>query len=418
MSMAAGEDRGGVGLGEQLLGLAQVCAGLEVIDDAELQAALQGVEPGGWYPVSRLLLVSEAVKNRFPYYTPILFRAAEMLITKWVEQNGMVSGLDFLELQRDSTGYHEIIRGSAEEVGEFVLIALDPARGIAQVRSTTPFDAEYERGVLYSGTMSPGDMSYVHVEVDVVSARNKTFTITFRRYRSPEIRRQLLDVVQGASPGVPPVIGGELAEEMLWAFRSLREQYDREREYFVATNANLKTVMRELTQQAERLRGEALTDPLTKAFNRRHAMRVLDGEVNRSRRDRVPLSLIALDIDLFKRINDRYGHAAGDQVLVGLVQRVQECLRSSDVCARIGGEEFLIILPATHAEEAQVVAEKLCTAIAARPFQAGPSVSVTVTVSLGVAELEDKGSSDTLLMAADAALYSAKRSGRNRVEMR
>jgi diguanylate cyclase (GGDEF)-like protein len=408
-----------VGLGSQIAGFAQVCAGLEVIDDAELRAALEGVSPEGWYPVSRMLRVEEAVRNRFPHHAPILFRAGEVLMRNWYATDAAAahlrSGIDFLELQHDSAGYHHIVRGTPAEIGTFSLVSLDRERSLARVHSTTPFDIEYERGVLYGGTSAPGDMRYVKVSAERTSIRDKTYTIEFSRCHSLALAQRVAELAAAPAAVSPADLTEPLVREMALELNSLREQIEREREYFHAASNTLKTAMDGLAALTEQLRGEALTDPLTKVFNRRHVMRCLEIEVERSRRNTSALSLIVLDIDHFKRINDRHGHPTGDQVLVGVTQRVRAELRSGDILARIGGEEFLVLLPAMDLGHARVVAERLRSAIADRPIAAGKADPIAVTASLGVATLTPDDNAQSLIGAADAMLYAAKHAGRNRV---
>jgi len=120
-----------------------------------------------------------------------------------------------------------------------------------------------------------------------------------------------------------------------------------------------------------------------------------------------------LDIDHFKSVNDRYGHAVGDATLQAFAQRVREQLRSSDQCARYGGEEFAVLLPDATRDKALEIAERLRAAVASQPLLAEPRVDNTVSV--GVAWMAEGDSAAELLRRADAALYEAKRSGRNRV---
>jgi diguanylate cyclase (GGDEF)-like protein len=408
-----------VGLGSLIAGFAQVCAGLEVIDDAELRAALEGVTPEGWYPVSRMLRVEEAVRNRFPHHAPILFRAGEVLMRNWYATDAAAahlrSGIDFLELQHDSAGYQHIVRGRPAEIGTFSLVSLDRERSIAKVHSTTPFDIEYERGVLFGGTSAPGDMRYVKVSAERTSIRDKTYTIEFRRCQSLALAQRVAELAAAPAAVSPADLTESLVREMAWELNSLCEQIEREREYFHAASNNLKTAMDGLAALTEQLRGEALTDPLTKVFNRRHVMRCLESEVERARRNTSVLSLIVLDIDHFKRVNDRHGHPTGDQVLVGVTQRVHAELRAGDILARIGGEEFLVLLPGIDLGHARGVAERLRGAIADRPIATGKAEPIAVTASLGVATLTPDDNAQSLIGAADAMLYAAKHAGRNRV---
>ncbi len=165
----------------------------------------------------------------------------------------------------------------------------------------------------------------------------------------------------------------------------------------------------------ERLRQLATTDGLTGLANRRRFLEALEHEVQRHRRYGTPLALISIDVDRFKRVNDTWGHAVGDEVLCGLAAICRAEVRDVDTVGRIGGEEFAVLLPDTTPEEAMAVAERLRVAVQAAPLltAAGP---LSVTLSLGVAASPPCDGADTLLREADRALYQAKAGGRNRVE--
>jgi diguanylate cyclase (GGDEF)-like protein len=160
-----------------------------------------------------------------------------------------------------------------------------------------------------------------------------------------------------------------------------------------------------------RLLDQAIVDPLTGVFNRRHMERCLSDAIERQRRKPAPVSLLVIDVDHFKRINDRFGHAKGDSVLKGIVSLVAKRSRKLDLQFRIGGEEFMLLLPDTQETAAAAVAEQLRASIAEAPLVDGRQV----TVSIGVGELHPGESRDSWLKHADDALYAAKKAGRNRV---
>lgn len=171
----------------------------------------------------------------------------------------------------------------------------------------------------------------------------------------------------------------------------------------------------------ERLRIEAelcrlaTTDALTGILNRRSFMTNSSIEVNRSKRHKRPLSVLMLDIDNFKRVNDTYGHPVGDEAIKAMATTCAKTIRANDILSRLGGEEFAILLPETDLSNAIAMAERLRAAIAdiRIPTEIG---ELSFTSSIGVAELTEVDPSiETLLSHADAALYEAKRSGRNRV---
>jgi two-component system cell cycle response regulator len=166
----------------------------------------------------------------------------------------------------------------------------------------------------------------------------------------------------------------------------------------------------------------ALTDPLTGANNRRYFMRYFGAELKRARRFGMELSLLSLDVDHFKNINDSFGHAAGDAVLTQVVEIIQRNLpREYDWCARMGGEEFAVVLPQTGLTGAAVVAEKLRKAIEEMPTHTAPGMR-PVTVSIGVSGLEamparNVTTIEMLLVHADQCMYQSKTAGRNRVTL-
>jgi diguanylate cyclase (GGDEF)-like protein/PAS domain S-box-containing protein len=167
-------------------------------------------------------------------------------------------------------------------------------------------------------------------------------------------------------------------------------------------------------QELERL---ASTDSLTSLHNRQHLMRKLAAELRRSRRYSSPLSMLILDLDHFKRVNDTFGHLAGDSVLREVASRITGALRESDFAGRYGGEEFCVVLPETPLAGAVRIAERLLNRIMNPPVQCGPEGEVEVTCSIGAAEAASDNVEE-LLGRADEMLYEAKRNGRNRVEPR
>jgi two-component system cell cycle response regulator len=188
---------------------------------------------------------------------------------------------------------------------------------------------------------------------------------------------------------------------------------------FLAHLASVAAVCLENAVNRERLRLVGLTDSLTGLYNRRHLRHRLEQEVTRAQRYGQRLSCLFVDADHFKGINDRYGHAVGDQVLTALAQRLRARLRTSDLATRYGGEEFAVLLPQTDLRSARNLAREIGAGIAASPLILDGGEAVTVTVSVGVASLsaddrrDARKAGEALLQAADAAAYGAKMAGRN-----
>ncbi|WP_336269082.1 sensor domain-containing diguanylate cyclase [Vreelandella arctica] len=175
----------------------------------------------------------------------------------------------------------------------------------------------------------------------------------------------------------------------------------------------------ERKQLEEKLRAQAMTDPLTGVFNRRYLQAQAKIEMSRARRQNHPIALITIDIDHFKRINDEYGHDVGDDVLKNFTQIVSDLLRQEDLLCRVGGEEFAVLLPNTAIEQAQQVAERIRASIEEATTTVeyeGTQQALNITASLGVTPvLAEEKSLKPALKRADIGLYQAKENGRNQI---
>ncbi|HEX5277755.1 MAG TPA: GGDEF domain-containing protein, partial [Fluviicoccus sp.] len=171
-------------------------------------------------------------------------------------------------------------------------------------------------------------------------------------------------------------------------------------------------------QREDLVRTLSLTDPLTGIANRRHVLDLLEKEVARTVRHGPPLAVAVLDLDHFKRINDTWGHPAGDAVLQAAARELCACVRRNDTVGRFGGEEFMLLLPDTPLDGAKALAERCRARLEALDIRAENGERIPVTGSFGLVSNEQDLSADAemLVKAADAALYRAKAGGRNRVE--
>lgn len=181
----------------------------------------------------------------------------------------------------------------------------------------------------------------------------------------------------------------------------------------VARSAGLALENAELLKQTEEL---SIVDELTDSYNYRYFVQKFQEEKKRAVRYDLPLSVIMIDIDWFKKLNDGYGHEAGNAVLKELARVVKECIRDVDIFARYGGEEFVVILPQTPSDEARRIGERILSQVAATVIDIGPKGTVKITVSIGVSSYPENGcSEEELVSVADQALYKAKGSGKNLV---
>jgi diguanylate cyclase (GGDEF)-like protein len=215
-----------------------------------------------------------------------------------------------------------------------------------------------------------------------------------------------------------PFLNEDIVLTVRAAIRAYRQERDliRQNEQLRQMNTELESLVHartlELVEKNRELEILSVTDKLTGLANRRKLDEVLDEELIRARRYGVEFSVVIMDIDHFKRVNDQHGHAAGDVVLEAMARILRQCTRDVDVVARMGGEEFVVVCRHAGMERCQFVAEKIRAAIESHDF----SGIGRVTASFGVAVFVKDDSIASLMARADAAAYRAKAGGRNRVE--
>jgi diguanylate cyclase (GGDEF)-like protein len=223
------------------------------------------------------------------------------------------------------------------------------------------------------------------------------------------VRTALADRVEGLNIGADDYLAKPFQDEELEAriFAALRVK---------AVHSELKERNQQLETMLHHVEALAITDPLTGLFNRRRFADVLKREFAVTKRYKNTLSCLMIDLDHFKRVNDRFGHDAGDQVLKETARRLMQTLREVDVPARYGGEEFAVLLPHTGKQEALIAAERVRSSIRTQEFDFG-SEKLRLTTSIGVSGNIDvpTGNAEDLVKAADFALYEAKRRGRDQV---
>lgn len=190
--------------------------------------------------------------------------------------------------------------------------------------------------------------------------------------------------------------------------------------YACLRTKSLQDELKEKNRQLEGLLGRvevlAITDPLTELFNRRRFTSVLEKEFKKTSRYKSPLSCMMIDIDHFKKINDEFGHKAGDMVLRDIAQIIKNTFREVDIPARWGGEEFAILLPLTKKDAAAKSAARIIEAISKHEFSYIDGKKITVSIGIASAPSPSTDTADNLVDASDIAMYEAKNKGRNRIE--
>ena len=182
----------------------------------------------------------------------------------------------------------------------------------------------------------------------------------------------------------------------------------------------LYSAFQDITSRKNRealLKNQAIRDPLTALYNRRYFEEEVTKQILEAKAKNQPYTVLMLDADHFKNVNDTYGHKVGDKVLIELATTAERALRNNDIVARYGGEEFVVFLPGIHAEQGKIVADRLRESIAGQVVYSDAKQPVHFTVSVGVSSSEVSDNVDTLIKTADEALYRAKQNGRNRVEV-
>ena len=243
------------------------------------------------------------------------------------------------------------------------------------------------------------------VLLDVLMPRLDGFE-TCRRIRADPVTAHIPVVMVTALEDVDDLVRGLEAGADDFLTRPIND---------IALMARIRSQLRQ-KRYYESILEQSMIDPLTGAFNCRYLEAHVPRLIARCRTAHKPIAVLMIDVDHFKQINDEHGHAAGNQVLKEIVNRITSALRPSDLVARMGGEEFAVVMPETDLDAGHRIAERLRSRIAGTPVE-----EVAVTVSIGAAVIQpDTGEEelDAALRRADEALYEAKRAGRNRVNLR
>jgi diguanylate cyclase (GGDEF)-like protein len=401
-------------------GFLRACLNLNVISGQSVARLISGIDIDGWYPIDDFIQIQEMVWADYREPEAIMERAGEEYIRLWYSEgraaDAFTTGIGFIRFQAGSRGYSLQVRGNPARIGRFELAEVNEAAGTATIVSTTPFRCEFEKGILLGGLLAPGDLSHVEIEIEIErQGASKIFRVKYKsgtplfqeRLNAARLHAEL----EGACslPGIAPA-------EMLWRYHSLAAQYARDKAFWRATNVTLEESNLRALRMSAGFEKLATTDALTGFASRRCFMERGELELLRARRFNHPLSVLFLDVDHFKLINDAYGHLTGDRVLKALAEACQGALRDIDLVGRLGGDEFAVLLAETDLAGATEVADRLRRTVEMSVIEAHGSTVIEVTTSIGVAVNDPADNSfEPLLARADAALYSAKRTGRNRV---
>ncbi|MGD0566505.1 MAG: diguanylate cyclase [Candidatus Goldiibacteriota bacterium] len=240
-----------------------------------------------------------------------------------------------------------------------------------------------------------------------------------RRHLRNQVRRQVVKDIKNSIDHLIPEIKHLIKEEVrkvsLDIMNQLKRQTGKQLEKEVVEQ--IKESTSALIEQKEESERRAIIDQLTGAFNRRYFETRLEEELNLAKRFRNSMCLVMFDIDFFKRVNDTYGHQAGDTVLQEVVVAAKSCLSSADFLCRYGGEEFAVIMPETKISEAIDIAERIRKSIEEHTFYGGETL-INITISLGISEYPEHAIlKEAIIAKADGALYTAKKSGRNNTKI-
>lgn len=373
-------------------------------------AARFGVGGATWAGFAVALVAVSASVNELGPYASLGGNRAVLLVQEFVMLTAL-SGFVMAALLHDARRRSDRLRLLAQAID-----ASDEGIAIADVRSGTPHrvfaNRHYGRGdgdFLVADARNAEAVARLHRAIAEGRAAREIIQVAQKSGRDGWARLLLTPIHDEHGQASHYVAVEHDITDLIAAQRELFAA----REALAAQNVELEHRVAERTAELERL---ATTDALTGIRNRRYLIERAQQEIARSRRNGRALSLAMLDLDQFKRINDRYGHAFGDTVLTGMCEVVTRVLRPSDTLARFGGEEFVLLLPDTDAEGAHLVAERVRAAIAGLSLVTPEGQPVAVTASLGLSTLgHDADDLDGLLRNADEALYSAKANGRNRV---
>jgi diguanylate cyclase (GGDEF)-like protein len=310
----------------------------------------------------------------------------------------------------------------------------DSSRSRQTVAEVASVDGELAEAKRQLGTLYAA-LDHVHSGLLILDGKlravysNPALHMMFKSFSAPEIRSGKLsyeELLRAAFAASAVDLSDYVAKRLAWVRSGDPTPMDLKMSNSTVLRCHLAVMpdggrmliysdVTDIVRHAQELERLATTDGMTGIYNRRHFLALAELEWNKACRYNRPVTLLLLDIDYFKLINDAHGHQAGDDVIVHLANLAGSCKRATDVLARLGGEEFALLLPETDLPRAEDFAERLREEVAAHPLVVA-SQPIRATISIGVAAKSSKTPTfSELINVADKALYEAKRAGRNRV---
>lgn len=413
--------------GSMLVGLVQALKNVHVLCGEKVACLVKNIESTAWYPMAIFFQLLNDLGKFEIDSNPILFQAGAYFARDWFKNDGnrtFIRAADFLRIQGNSAGYAMVHRGDREKIGWLDLVELDESVGYAKLVCVTPYPSEFERGLFYYGIYLSGDVDYVEIDTAVerynANLSKKTHTIRFHKKTDKKISESLNDFLAKLSLTSPITIPEELQEAMVWRLKALEDRYEHDRCFNEQSGLLLSKAANQICLLSEHLDKLAHRDSLTDTLNRRAIFEGAQNFLSLGARNGSPVGFIMVDIDHFKTINDTWGHEAGDEVLCSVTTALGNNIRDSDLLGRVGGEEFLIVLPETSLDDACIVAEKLRIAVEQQGLPGKYQSNQPLTISIGVSSSGTDAAGARLsyhdyIRRADHALYQSKQNGRNRV---
>ena len=410
-------------MGSILIGLIYSFKSIRAISNNKADDLVKDYKSAEWYPMADFFNLLRVLCVRNIDYKPILFQAGSAFIRDWYfngpGKNLLSSSIEYLKFQGATGGYEAVHRGDSDDIGWQELIELNEEAGYAKILCVNPYPKAFEHGVFYAGVMMFDDMEYVEVSSEEepcsLYLNKKNITIKFRKKITGKVQGKLDSVVKQIESGDNFSCSKQLLEALVWQHKHLELEKKLNEDFYLQSSKLLSEATDEIFALSKKMENFALYDELTGILNRRAILEKTKRKLIKSKDSKFAFFMI--DIDNFKDVNDTFGHAIGNKTLRSVTSTLKECLRPDDFVGRIGGDEFLIVLPDSGIYDASVMAAKLRSSIEKniKYYYYNTHHSVTISVGVTVISTKASGNIDDFLRMADIALYCSKNNGRNQV---